>query len=164
MGTEDLRFVMAVEIVRGDPWYRVLLGIEPNGSNGWVRARDVTFVRVRHRLTIDLSERMLHHYRNGHLRHRFSVGIGATGHADDRRAVLRVGAVAAQRSVGPVRQFLPARAVGLLGGAHRLARRRPDRDPWHRGPSTGAVACPMAARGSSTGRWIACGTSRWARP
>jgi hypothetical protein len=71
--------VMKVAFIEGDPWYRVLLGIEPNGSQGWVRARDVTFHRVRHRVTIDLSERVLRHYRNGHLRHRFSVGVGAAG-------------------------------------------------------------------------------------
>jgi len=64
--------------VKGDTtWYRVLLGIEPNGSNGWVEGGDVTFDRTRHRVVVDLSERQLRHYRNGKLRHRFTVGIGA---------------------------------------------------------------------------------------
>ncbi|MDH4112665.1 MAG: L,D-transpeptidase [Actinomycetota bacterium] len=66
--------------VRGDTtWYRILLGIEPNGSNGWVKGDDVTFDRIRHRVVVDLSERTLRHYRDGKLRHRFSVGIGAPG-------------------------------------------------------------------------------------
>ena len=78
--------IMAVRMLRGEAWYRVQLGIEPNGSNGWVRGDDVTFDRMRHRVVIDVSDRVLRHYRNGTLRHRFSVGIGApdtpttTGH------------------------------------------------------------------------------------
>ena len=51
-----------------------------------MRGDDVTFDRTRHRVVIDLSDRVLRHYRNGKMRHRFSVGIGApdtpttTGH------------------------------------------------------------------------------------
>ena len=78
--------IRAVRVLGGETWYRVLLGIEPNGSNGWVRGDDVTFDRTRHRVVIDLSDRVLRHYRNGKMRHRFSIGIGApdtpttTGH------------------------------------------------------------------------------------
>ena len=71
--------ILAVRVLGGEAWYRVLLGIEPNGSNGWVRGADVTFDRTRHRVVIDLSDRVLRHYRNGKMRHRFSVGIGAPG-------------------------------------------------------------------------------------
>jgi hypothetical protein len=70
--------IRAVRVLGGETWYRVLLGIEPNGSNGWVRGDDVTFDRTRHRVVIDLSDRVLRHYRNGKMRHRFSVGIGAS--------------------------------------------------------------------------------------
>jgi hypothetical protein len=66
-----------VHVTGGTTWYRVLLGIEPNRSNGWVRGDDVTFDRTRHQVVVDLSERALRHYRNGNLRHRFTVGIGA---------------------------------------------------------------------------------------
>ncbi len=66
--------------MRGDTtWYRVLLGIEPNGASGWVRGDDVTFDRTRHRIVVDLSRRELRHFRNGKLRHRFTVGVGAAG-------------------------------------------------------------------------------------
>lgn len=76
----DQRIAFPIRGVRGKggtTWYRVLLGIEPNGANGWVRGDDVTFDRTRHRVVVDLSGRVLRHYRNGKLRHRFTVGIGA---------------------------------------------------------------------------------------
>ena len=69
--------VREVHVADGTAWYRVLLGIEPNGSIGWVRGDDVTFDRIRDQVVIDLSERTLRHYRDGELRHRFSVGIGS---------------------------------------------------------------------------------------
>jgi lipoprotein-anchoring transpeptidase ErfK/SrfK len=66
--------------MRGETtWYRILLGIEPNGSTGWIKGDEVTFDRIRHRVVVDLSQRELRHYRNGKLRHRFTVGIGAPG-------------------------------------------------------------------------------------
>ena len=61
----------------GQAWYRVMLGIEPNGSSGWVRGDDVSFDRIRHRVVVDLSTRTLRHYRGDELVHRFAVGIGA---------------------------------------------------------------------------------------
>ncbi len=68
--------VRSVHVERDMAWYRVMLGVEPNGSNGWVRGTDVTFEHIRHRVVIDLSARTLRHYRNDELSHRFSVGIG----------------------------------------------------------------------------------------
>ncbi len=76
----DQRIAFPIRDVRvraGHRWYRVLLGVEPNGSSGWVSGDDVTFDRIRHQVIVDLSDRELRHYRNGNLRHRFSVGIGA---------------------------------------------------------------------------------------
>ncbi|HVF07756.1 MAG TPA: L,D-transpeptidase [Actinomycetota bacterium] len=69
--------VREAHAARGEAWYRVLLGAEPNGSNGWVRGSDVVFDRIRHRVVVDLSSRTLRHYREGELVHRFAVGIGA---------------------------------------------------------------------------------------
>jgi lipoprotein-anchoring transpeptidase ErfK/SrfK len=69
--------VRAAHVTRGDAWYRVLLGVGSNGSNGWVRGSDVLFDRIRHRVVVDLSSRTLRHYRDGELVHRFDVGIGA---------------------------------------------------------------------------------------
>ena len=76
----DQRIAFPIRDVRvrsGHRWYRVLLGIEPNGSSGWISGDDVTFDRIRHQVVVDLSDRELRHYRNGNLRHRYSVGIGA---------------------------------------------------------------------------------------
>ena len=61
----------------GRIWYRILMGIEPNGSRGWIRAADVSMERASHRIVVDMSDRTLRHFRAGRLRHRFRVGIGA---------------------------------------------------------------------------------------
>jgi hypothetical protein len=119
--------IRAVRMLGGEAWYRVLLGIEPNGSNGWVRGDDVTFDRTRHRVVIDLSERVLRHYRNGKLRHRCSR------YADDAGALLRVGAPRPARRVRAVRH-LPARSLWVLARAHELARRGTHGDPRHGRP------------------------------
>jgi hypothetical protein len=60
----------------GSTWYRVLLGIEPNGSNGWIRAADVSLDKATDRIVVDMSKRVLRHYHHGHLRYRFRIGIG----------------------------------------------------------------------------------------
>ena len=75
----EQRIAFPITEVRTEPgktWYRVKLGIEPNGSAGWVRATDVQVAQVPHRIVVDLSARSLVHYRDGVPRHRFAVGIG----------------------------------------------------------------------------------------
>jgi hypothetical protein len=142
--------VMAVEIVRGDPWYRVLLGIEPNGSNGWVRARDVVFVRVRHRVTIDLSERILRHYRNGRLRHRFSVGIGARGTPTSAGRFFVWARLHPSDPAGPYGSFL----LGLSGFSDVLT-------DW---PGGGRLAIHGTADPSDRGRRVSHGCTRVFNP
>jgi lipoprotein-anchoring transpeptidase ErfK/SrfK len=44
-------------------WYRVQVPVRPNGTTGWVRAREVTLARVRTRVVVDLSARRLTLYR-----------------------------------------------------------------------------------------------------
>lgn len=61
----------------GNAWFEVLLPMKPNGSTGWIRAGIARLVPVRERIVVDLSRRVLRHYRDGKLVHRFSVGIGA---------------------------------------------------------------------------------------
>ncbi len=61
---------------KGGLWLEVLLPIRPNGASAWVRARDVRVHARRDRLEVDLSERILEHYRDGELVDRFRVGIG----------------------------------------------------------------------------------------
>ena len=45
----------AVRDANGHAWYEVLLPERPNGSEGWVRDRDVDVVRLHERIEIDLS-------------------------------------------------------------------------------------------------------------
>ncbi len=60
----------------GTGWLKVLLPIRPNESSGWVRASDVRLVSETERIVVDLSQRVLRHFRNGKLVRRLSVGIG----------------------------------------------------------------------------------------
>jgi lipoprotein-anchoring transpeptidase ErfK/SrfK len=60
----------------GGEWLRIMLPIRPNGASGWVRMGAVTVRRIHQRIVIDLSDKTLRSYRDGHLEHDFSVGIG----------------------------------------------------------------------------------------
>ena len=60
----------------GDPWLRILLPIRPNGAAGWVRMGAVSVQKIQQRIVVDLSDKTLRYYRDGHLQHDFSVGIG----------------------------------------------------------------------------------------
>ena len=68
--------VRAAQAQDGAIWYRVLLGIEPNGSRGWVKAADVSLSRATDRIVVDTSTRILRHFRDGKVIHRFRVGVG----------------------------------------------------------------------------------------
>ena len=46
-------------------WYHVQLPMRPNGSAGYVRARDVTLLRVRTRIEVDISRRRVMLFRRG---------------------------------------------------------------------------------------------------
>jgi hypothetical protein len=61
-------------------WYRVQLPVRPNGAIGWVRAEDVLLLAVRTRIEVDLSERRIEFFRDGHrvLRARAAIGSTAT--------------------------------------------------------------------------------------
>jgi hypothetical protein len=70
-------------LVDGDcraTWYRVRLPRKPNGSMGWVRAREVEVETVRTRLLVDLSARRVTLYRDGRrvLTTRAAIGSPAT--------------------------------------------------------------------------------------
>jgi lipoprotein-anchoring transpeptidase ErfK/SrfK len=58
-------------------WFRVELPIRPNGSTGWVRARDVDVATVRTRIVIDVSARKLTLFRSGRPVLRASVAVGS---------------------------------------------------------------------------------------
>jgi lipoprotein-anchoring transpeptidase ErfK/SrfK len=61
-------------------WYRVQLPLRPNGSTGYVRAREVWLGRVTTRIVVDLSKREVTLYKRGklHLRGRAAIGTSAT--------------------------------------------------------------------------------------
>jgi lipoprotein-anchoring transpeptidase ErfK/SrfK len=60
----------------GEPWYRVLLPVKPNGSAAWVRGTEVRLVPRDQKIVVDLSERTLDHYVDGDLADHLSVGVG----------------------------------------------------------------------------------------
>jgi lipoprotein-anchoring transpeptidase ErfK/SrfK len=70
--------VRAMRAPNGVAWYRIMLGIEPNGSTGWIRASEATIERSTDRIVVDLSAHTLRLIRGGELTHRFRVGVGAS--------------------------------------------------------------------------------------
>jgi lipoprotein-anchoring transpeptidase ErfK/SrfK len=58
-------------------WYRVQLPIKPNGSTGWVPARDVTLSAVHTRIVVSVAKRTLTLYRSGKVVVRATVAVGA---------------------------------------------------------------------------------------
>jgi lipoprotein-anchoring transpeptidase ErfK/SrfK len=75
---QTLEFLVA-KTARDDndnPWLRIWLPIRPNGAAGWVRMGEVTVRSIHQRIVVDLSDKTLRYYRDGHLEHDFSVGIG----------------------------------------------------------------------------------------
>ena len=64
----------------GRGWLRVQLPVRPNGTTGWVRARNVDLERMRERIVVDLSDRTLVHRRDGEIVTELSVGVGTAGY------------------------------------------------------------------------------------
>lgn len=60
----------------GDPWLQIQLGAKPNEATAWVPMSEVTIARLHDRVVVDLSQRTLREYHNGHLVEQFSVGVG----------------------------------------------------------------------------------------
>ena len=61
----------------GAVWLRVLLGVAPNGSEGWVPAARVWAAPVRDRIVVDLSAHRLRRWHGGRLAEHFDVAVGA---------------------------------------------------------------------------------------
>jgi lipoprotein-anchoring transpeptidase ErfK/SrfK len=59
-----------------DDWLRVLLPMEPNSSEGWIRSRDVKLYTHDLRIQIDLSDRRLTAYRGDKVLMREPVAVG----------------------------------------------------------------------------------------
>jgi hypothetical protein len=75
---QELSFLVteALRDGKGEAWLRILVPVRPNGASGWVQRSDVRVERVREKIVVDLSDRLLVHTRNGKVVHRFDVGIG----------------------------------------------------------------------------------------
>jgi lipoprotein-anchoring transpeptidase ErfK/SrfK len=67
--------VFLVEEERGD-WLRVLLPMEPNGSEGWIRTRDVRRSEHPFRVEVDLGDRKLTAYRSDRVVLQAPVAVG----------------------------------------------------------------------------------------
>jgi hypothetical protein len=76
VGVESPMLVEDATRVGGKTWLRVLLPIRPNGRAAWLKEKDVSLLHRTDRLVVDLSRRMLWHYRRGTLVGRFRVGVG----------------------------------------------------------------------------------------
>jgi lipoprotein-anchoring transpeptidase ErfK/SrfK len=75
---QELSFLVtdAIRDGTGEAWLKILVPERPNGASGWVQKSDVRVERVRERIVVDLSDRLLVHARNGKVVNRFIVGIG----------------------------------------------------------------------------------------
>ena len=60
----------------GAVWLRVLLGVAPNGAEGWVPAARVWATPVRDRIVVDLSAHRLRRWHDGRPTARFDVAVG----------------------------------------------------------------------------------------
>jgi hypothetical protein len=59
-------------------WYHVELPMKPNGTTGWVAARDLRLARVTTKIVVDVSKRQLFLLRKGRLVLRTRAAVGAS--------------------------------------------------------------------------------------
>jgi len=77
---QSLHFLVTrSRLQHGTWWLRLMLGVQPNGSTGWVRADQLRLTRDRDRIVVDRSTRTLRQFHDGRLEHRFRIAIGAPG-------------------------------------------------------------------------------------
>jgi lipoprotein-anchoring transpeptidase ErfK/SrfK len=77
-GFPTLMLVRSATAAAGRTWYHVLLARRPNGSTGWVDARDVTVFETSSRIVIDTSARRLTVYHQSKVMAKFSVAVGSS--------------------------------------------------------------------------------------
>jgi lipoprotein-anchoring transpeptidase ErfK/SrfK len=70
--------VIGERVVASQMWFRVRLPERPNGSTGWLRARDVARSAVEDRIVVRLRRHTLTHYVDGEMVRRFTVAVGKT--------------------------------------------------------------------------------------
>jgi lipoprotein-anchoring transpeptidase ErfK/SrfK len=127
-------------------WYRVQLPIRPNGSTGWVRARNAALAKVRTRIEIDLSDRRVTLFRHG------------------RRAIETVAAVGSSATPTPVGRFyvnqrlIPSNEAGPFGpGAVGISAFSPALTGWAQG---GPIAIHGTNQPSLIGQRVSNGCVR----
>jgi lipoprotein-anchoring transpeptidase ErfK/SrfK len=62
--------------VESDKWLPVLLPIRPNGSRGWIRAKDVRLARNDYRITVDIEDKTLTLHHRDEVELRTDIGVG----------------------------------------------------------------------------------------
>lgn len=75
-GAPQTLLVRAERSIGSDRWYEVLLPVRPNGSSGWVQARDVHLVGLPYRVVVDLSALQLELFEGDELLRTIRIGIG----------------------------------------------------------------------------------------
>jgi lipoprotein-anchoring transpeptidase ErfK/SrfK len=140
----------AARDVSGEPWYRVLLPIEPNGSAAWVRGTDVRLVPRDQKIVVDLSQRTLRYFVGGDLAALVSVGVG-TPSAPTATGIFYVWIrVRYSSPTGPYGAF----ALGLSGFSEVLSE-------W---PGGGRMAIHGTSDPSDRGRAVSHGCIRVYNP
>jgi len=75
-GAPQTLLVRGERSVGSERWYNVLLPVRPNGSSGWVQARDVHLVGLPYRVVVDLAAFRLELYEGDELLRTITIGIG----------------------------------------------------------------------------------------
>jgi lipoprotein-anchoring transpeptidase ErfK/SrfK len=68
--------VIGERVIANELWFRVRLPERPNGSTGWLLARDVDRSAVQDRIVVRLRRHTLTHYADGEMVRRFTVAVG----------------------------------------------------------------------------------------
>lgn len=134
----------------GNGWFRVRLPIRPNGSTGWVRARDVTTHRIHQRIVVDLSSHLLSYFRRGTLLTRLTVAAGASSTPTAPGSYFVWAQVSYDNPAGPYGAY----ALGLSGFSRVLTE-------W---PGGGRLAIHGTADPSDIGRDVSNGCIRVYNP
>jgi len=92
-------------------WFRVRLPERPNGSTGWLRARDVDRGAVQDRIIVRLRRHTLTHYVDGEVVRRFAVAVGKPSTPTTPGQFFVWARVGYQDTQGPYGNF----ALGLSG-------------------------------------------------
>jgi lipoprotein-anchoring transpeptidase ErfK/SrfK len=103
--------VIGERVAGTEMWFRVRLPDRPNGSTGWLRARDVARSAVRDRIVVRLGRHTLTHYADGEMVRRFTVAVGKPSTPTAPGQFFVWARVGYQDTQGPYGNF----ALGLSG-------------------------------------------------